>query len=160
MISVTLPGTYALTARAHFEEFGGTRADLAATAVKNHRNAPGNDMAQFQKEISTTDVLEAPTVADPLGLCDARPITDGASARVHVSEAYAAHHDLNESVAITEPDGRPTRSPYSSESRSRGPRQRPERRRSHTTTPGLPRPTSNCLKFQRSRQHYTVSFSW
>jgi len=98
---VTFPGAYALMARAYFEEFGGTRADLAAVAVKNHRNALGNDKAQFQKEISTTDVLEAPIVADPLGLYDACPITDGASACVLVSEAYAEHHDLNASVAIT-----------------------------------------------------------
>lgn len=98
---VTFPGAYALMARAYFEEFGGTREDLAAVAVKNHRNALGNENAQFQKEISTTDVLEAPTVADPLGLYDACPITDGASACVLVSEAYAERHDLNASVAIT-----------------------------------------------------------
>ncbi|MDS0300308.1 thiolase domain-containing protein [Halogeometricum sp. S1BR25-6] len=98
---VTFPGAYALMARAYFEEFGGTRADLAAVAVKNHRNALGNENAQFQREISTTDVLEAPTVADPLGLYDACPITDGASACVLVSEEYAENHDLNASVSIT-----------------------------------------------------------
>lgn len=98
---VTFPGAYALMARAYFEEFGGTREDLAAVAVKNHRNALGNENAQFQTEISTTDVLEAPTVADPLGLYDACPITDGASACVLISEAYAERHDLNASVAIT-----------------------------------------------------------
>jgi acetyl-CoA C-acetyltransferase len=98
---VTFPGAYALMARAYFEEFGGTRADLAAVAVKNHRNALENEHAQFRREISTTDVLEAPTVADPLGLYDACPITDGASAVVLVSEEYAADHDLNTSVAIT-----------------------------------------------------------
>jgi len=98
---VTFPGAYALMARAYFEEFGGTRADLAAVAVKNHRNALGNDKAQFQKEISTTDVLEAPTVADPLGLYDACPITDGASACVLVSEAYAEENNLDASIAVT-----------------------------------------------------------
>ncbi|MDS0294928.1 thiolase C-terminal domain-containing protein [Halogeometricum luteum] len=97
----TFPGAYALMARAYFEEFGGTRADLAAVAVKNHRNALGNEKAQFQREISTTDVLEAPTVADPLGLYDACPITDGASACVLVSEEYAENHDLNAAVSIT-----------------------------------------------------------
>lgn len=98
---VTFPGAYALMARAYLEEFGGTRADLAAVAVKNHRNALGNENAQFQREISTTDVLEAPTVADPLGLYDACPITDGASACVLVSEEYAENHDRNASVSIT-----------------------------------------------------------
>jgi acetyl-CoA C-acetyltransferase len=98
---VTFPGAYALMARAYFAEFGGTRADLAAVAVKNHRNALGNETAQFQREISATDVLEAPTVADPLGLYDACPITDGASACVLVSESYAAAHDLDAPVEIT-----------------------------------------------------------
>ncbi|EMA59738.1 thiolase domain-containing protein [Halorubrum lipolyticum] len=98
---VTFPGAYALMARAYFEEFGGTRADLAAVAVKNHRNALGNDKAQFQTEISTSDVLEAPTVADPLGLYDACPITDGASACVLVSEAYAEENNLDAPIAVT-----------------------------------------------------------
>jgi len=98
---VTFPGAYALMARAYFVEYGGTRADLAAVAVKNHSNAIGNETAQFQREISLTDVIEAPTVADPLGLYDACPITDGASACVLVSESYAAAHDLNTPVNIT-----------------------------------------------------------
>lgn len=41
----------------YFEDVGGTREDLAAVAVKNHRNALGNENARFQKEISTTEVL-------------------------------------------------------------------------------------------------------
>lgn len=98
---LTFPGAYALMARAYFEEFGGTRADLAAVAVKNHRNALENEHAQYRREITTTDVLEAPVVADPLGLYDACPVTDGASACVLVSEAYAAAHDLDATVTVS-----------------------------------------------------------
>lgn len=40
-------------------------------------------------------------VADPLGLYDACPITDGASAIVLTSEAYAERHDLDAPVRIS-----------------------------------------------------------
>jgi acetyl-CoA C-acetyltransferase len=98
---VTFPGAYALMAKAYFEEYGGTREDLAAIAVKNHENALDNSRAQYQKRISTEDVLEAPTVSEPLGLYDACPITDGASAVVLVSEDYAEKNDLEAPVAVT-----------------------------------------------------------
>ncbi|PCR89888.1 thiolase C-terminal domain-containing protein [Natrinema ejinorense] len=98
---VTFPGAYALMARAYFEEFGGEREDLAHIAVKNHENALSNDKAQYQKAIDVSDVLEAPPVSEPLGLYDACPISDGASALVLTSESYADDHDLEAPVAIT-----------------------------------------------------------
>ncbi|WP_436930504.1 thiolase domain-containing protein [Halosimplex halobium] len=98
---MTFPGAYALMARAYFREFGGTREDLAHVAVKNHDHALPNEHAQLRTEISVEDALEAPMVADPLGLYDACPITDGASAAVLTSAEYAEEHDLDASVAIT-----------------------------------------------------------
>ena len=98
---MTFPGAYALMARAYFEEYGGTREDLAEIAVKNHEHALVNDHAQLRKEISVEDALEAPMVADPLGLYDACPITDGAAATVLTSESYAAEHDLDAPVRIS-----------------------------------------------------------
>ncbi|WP_135364380.1 thiolase domain-containing protein [Halosimplex halophilum] len=98
---MTFPGAYALMARAYFREFGGAREDLAHVAVKNHDHALPNEHAQLRKEISVEDALEAPMVADPLGLYDACPITDGASAAVLTSAEYAAEHDLDATVAVT-----------------------------------------------------------
>ena len=98
---MTFPGAYALMARAYFEDYGGSREDLAAIAVKNHENALDNDNAQYQKSISVEEVLEAPAVSDPLGLYDACPITDGASALVLVSDEYARSHDVDAFVAVT-----------------------------------------------------------
>ena len=98
---LTFPGAYALLADAYMERFGGTHEDLAHVAVKNHENAATNPKAQFHDEIDVADVLEAPAVADPLGLLDACPISDGAAAAVLVSEEYAAEHDLEPAVAIT-----------------------------------------------------------
>jgi acetyl-CoA C-acetyltransferase len=98
---MTFPGAYALMANAYFSEYGGSRRDLAAVAVKNHENAVPNEKAQYQREITTEDVLEAPMVADPLGLYDSCPISDGAGAVVLTSESFAEEHDLDASVAIT-----------------------------------------------------------
>jgi acetyl-CoA acetyltransferase len=97
---MTFPGAYALIANAYMDRYGGSREDLAAIAVKNHENATANPKAQFQFEIDTEDVLDAPMVADPIGLYDACPITDGASAAIFVSESYAAENDLDAPVAI------------------------------------------------------------
>ncbi|MCD2202179.1 thiolase domain-containing protein [Halobacterium sp. KA-6] len=98
---VTFPGAYAMMATAYFEQFGGTREDLAHVAVKNHANAVGNEHAQYQREITVEAALDSPPVADPLHLYDACPVTDGASAVVLVSEEYGESHDLDAGVAIT-----------------------------------------------------------
>ncbi|ELZ07245.1 thiolase C-terminal domain-containing protein [Natrialba aegyptia] len=98
---MTFPGAYALMAKAYFDEFGGGREDLAHVAVKNHENALPNEKAQYQKSIEVAEVLDAPTVSSPLSLYDACPLSDGASALVLTSEAYAEEHDIDAPVAIT-----------------------------------------------------------
>ncbi|MGA9399477.1 thiolase C-terminal domain-containing protein, partial [Haladaptatus sp.] len=98
---ITFPGAYALMARAYFEQYGGSREDLAHIAVKNHANAVPNEHAQFQKEIELEQALDAPMIAEPLGLFDACPITDGAAAVVLVSDEYAADHGLDAPVSVT-----------------------------------------------------------
>ncbi len=97
----TFPGVFAMIAKAYVEEYGGDREDLAHIASKNHENALPNEYAHFQREVSVEEVLDAPMVADPLGMYDACPISDGASAVVLVSEEYATEHGLDAPVAIT-----------------------------------------------------------
>jgi acetyl-CoA C-acetyltransferase len=75
-------GLYALMARSYMEKFGAERRDLARVAVKNHRQAVLNTKAQFRREITEEMVLLAMRVAEPLGLLDCSPITDGAAAVV------------------------------------------------------------------------------
>ena len=98
---VTFPGAYALMANAYFDTYGGSRRDLAHVASKNHENALPNEHAQYRREVSVEEALDAPPVAEPLHLYDACPITDGASALVIVSEAYAEEHDVDAPVAVT-----------------------------------------------------------
>ncbi|MDL5363644.1 thiolase domain-containing protein [Halalkalicoccus sp. NIPERK01] len=98
---MNFPGAYALMAQAYFAEYGGDREDLAHIAVKNHENALENEHAQYQRAITVEDVLEAPPVAEPLGLYDACPITDGASAMVLVSDEFAEREGIDAPVSIT-----------------------------------------------------------
>ncbi|RME84551.1 MAG: thiolase domain-containing protein, partial [Planctomycetota bacterium] len=71
----TFPGLYALIARAYMEEFGLTREEMAAVAVKNHENGSQNPFAQYRRKISIEDVKKSTMVADPLRLLDCSPIT-------------------------------------------------------------------------------------
>jgi acetyl-CoA C-acetyltransferase len=92
---VTFPAAYALMTDAYFAAHGADREGLAHVAVKNHANAVPNEYAQFRREITVEEALDAPIIAAPIGLYDACPVTDGASAVVLVSESYAADHGLD-----------------------------------------------------------------
>jgi len=82
---ITFPGLYALIARAHMEQFGTTREQLAAVAVKNHRNGSKNPNAQFRNEVTVEQVMKSTMVADPLRLLDCSPVSDGAAAVIVAS---------------------------------------------------------------------------
>ncbi len=73
---------YAMIARRHMHEYGTTREQLAAVAVKNHQNGAKNPNAQFRRELSMKVVLGAPWVAEPLGMLDCAPLSDGAASLV------------------------------------------------------------------------------
>lgn len=77
---LTFPSLYALMARRHMYKYGTTREQMAMVAVKNHRNGALNPHAQYQSEIKVDYVLKSPITADPLGMLDCSPISDGAAA--------------------------------------------------------------------------------
>jgi len=82
---ITFPGLYAMMANAHMHQYGTTREQLAAVAVKNHRNGSKNPNAQFGFEVTLEQVLKSTKVADPLGLLDCSPVSDGAAAVIVAS---------------------------------------------------------------------------
>jgi len=79
---LSFPGLYALMARKYMEKYRVTRKALARVAVKNHRQALLNPQAEVRREITEEMVLGAVMVAEPLGLLDCSPISDGAAAVV------------------------------------------------------------------------------
>ncbi len=87
---VTFPGLYAMMAHAHMHKYGTTREHLAEIAVKNHLHGSLNPKAQFRMKITVEQVLAATMVADPLGLLDCSPVTDGAAAVIVTTPEIAA----------------------------------------------------------------------
>ncbi|MGE4337424.1 MAG: thiolase family protein [Pigmentiphaga sp.] len=73
---------HALSARRYMKDHGATRRQIAAVAVKNHAHSIHNPYAQYQHAITLDEVLAARVIADPLGVLDCSPISDGAAAMV------------------------------------------------------------------------------
>jgi acetyl-CoA acetyltransferase len=100
---VTLPSFAGLTARAYLDHFDVPREALAEVAVKNHTHALDNPNAQFHKEITVSEAMDSPVVADPLRLYDYCPVTDGAAAvlfcPVSVAEQYTDEYVTLSGVA-------------------------------------------------------------
>ena len=96
---VTFPGLYAMIAKRHMYEYGTTKEQLAQVAVKNHANGALNPYAQYRREITLDQALNATMVASPLGLLDCSPVTDGA-ASVVLCAAEKAKDFINKPVKI------------------------------------------------------------
>ena len=88
----TAPGQFALLATRymHVHEVG--LEVLARVAVKNHEHATRNPKAHFRDPVTVQQVLRAPRVAEPLGVLDCTPTTDGAAAVVVAPVEWAERH--------------------------------------------------------------------
>ena len=86
-VGYVMAAGHAMSARRYMADHGATREQIAAVAVKNHAHSVHNPFAQYQKPISLDQVLSARPIAEPLGLLDCSPISDGAAAVVLCSPA-------------------------------------------------------------------------
>jgi acetyl-CoA C-acetyltransferase len=88
MIGVTgsAPGNFAQLAAAYRNEHGVSKDDLkramAHVSVKSHANGAKNPKAHLRKEIDIDTVMNAPMIADPLGLFDCCGVSDGAACAI------------------------------------------------------------------------------
>ncbi|HTT74344.1 MAG TPA: thiolase domain-containing protein [Thermoplasmata archaeon] len=82
VFGATLPALWALIARRHMHLYGTTREQLAAVAVHAHAMGAKNPAAHYRNKISVEQVLNAGPVAEPLGMFDCAPLSDGAAAVV------------------------------------------------------------------------------
>ena len=89
VLGANIPAYYAPLASEYLARFGLSRADLAPLAVQMRAHAVSHPGAQFRTPITVQDVLDAPPIAEPLGLLDCCPMSDGAAAVV-VSRAPAS----------------------------------------------------------------------
>ncbi len=76
----TFPALFAMIARRHMYQYGTTREQMAAVAVKNHANGAKNPLAHMRKVITMEQALNGKPIAEPLTVYDCSLISDGAAA--------------------------------------------------------------------------------
>ncbi len=81
-MGITFPSLHAMIARRMIHEGTATREEIASFAVNSHYHGSLNPDAQFRKEVKLETVLKSGPVAEPLGVFDCAPISDGAAAMV------------------------------------------------------------------------------
>lgn len=97
------PGNFAQLASAYRAKHGVSRDDLkralAHISVKSHANGARNDKAHLQKPITEEQALNAPMIAEPLGLFDCCGVSDGAAACIVTTPEIA--RSLGKSNVVT-----------------------------------------------------------
>lgn len=90
MVGGFYSGYYAAMVNRHMHEFGTTRDQMAAVAVKNYANAALNPYAQKNRIITVEDVLNSEMIAYPLTRYDICQMSDGAAVAILASEEVAS----------------------------------------------------------------------
>ncbi len=84
--NVSAPGSFAQLASAYRAKHGVDRKDLkramAHISVKSHDNASLNPKAHLRSKVTEEQVLNAPMIAEPLGLFDCCGVSDGAACAI------------------------------------------------------------------------------
>ena len=95
------PGNFAQLASAYRAKHDVSKDDLkraiAHVSVKSHENGAKNGKAHLQKAVSEEQVLNAPMIAEPLGLFDCCGVSDGAAAAIVTTPEIAkamGKHDI------------------------------------------------------------------
>lgn len=91
---------FALLANRYMDQYGVSPEELAAVAVKNHRNGAMNPYAHRQKERTLEDVLEPPYIAGTLTRLQCCPIGEGAAAVLIASEEAVARLGIDETRLV------------------------------------------------------------
>jgi acetyl-CoA acetyltransferase len=81
-LGLQFPGIYAMRLRKRLDDGSLSLKDLVDVTVKSHQNGALNPYAQYQRELSSEEVLGSRMVADPLTLLMCSSICDGAAAVV------------------------------------------------------------------------------
>lgn len=84
--NMSAPGAFAQLASAYQSKHGVARDDLkramAHVSVKSHDNGAKNPKAHLRKQIDEDQVMNAPMIAEPLGLFDCCGVSDGAACAI------------------------------------------------------------------------------
>jgi acetyl-CoA C-acetyltransferase len=84
------PPFFAMIATNHMKRYGTTKEQMAAVSVTNYNHGEGHTNGHFAgRTLTLKEALEARLIADPFGLYDCCPLSDGASVVIIASEERA-----------------------------------------------------------------------
>ena len=88
------PYMFGAAGKEHMELYGTTAEQFAKIGVKNHKHSVNNPYAQFQKEYSLEEVLDAKQIYGPLTKLQCSPTSDGSGAVILANEDFVDRHNL------------------------------------------------------------------
>jgi acetyl-CoA acyltransferase len=88
------PWMFGAAGREHMAEHGSEPEHFARIGHKNHKHSVNNPYAQFQTEYSLDEILDAPTIYEPLTKLQCSPTSDGSGAAILASEDFVDAHGL------------------------------------------------------------------
>jgi len=84
--NISAPGGFAQLAAGYRKKYGLSRdllkRAMAHISVKSHNNAMKNEKAHLRRSITVEQVLNAPIIAEPIGLLDCCGVSDGAACAI------------------------------------------------------------------------------
>jgi len=102
--NLSAPGSFAQLASAYRAKHGISADDLkramAHISVKSHDNGLKNDKAHLRRAISEADVMNAPMIAEPLGLYDCCGVSDGAACAILTTPEIARSLGKRDLVSV------------------------------------------------------------
>ncbi len=102
--NATAPGSFAQLAPAYCAKHGVDAGDLKRAighvSWKSHVNGAKNPKAHLRKEVPMDTILNAPMVAEPLGLFDCCGVSDGAAAAIVTTPEIAKSLGKHELISV------------------------------------------------------------
>jgi acetyl-CoA acyltransferase len=90
------PWMFGNAGRDHMERYGSRPEQFAWIGWKNHKHSTNNPYAQFQKEYSLQEILDAPMIYEPLTKLQCSPTSDGSGAAIVCSEEVVKRYGLQD----------------------------------------------------------------
>jgi len=97
---LTFPSMFGMIMRAHMEQYGTTREEIASVSVKNREFGIKNPLAHFRKPTTVEDVIESRLIGDPIRLFDCPPISDGGTAMIFCTKERAADFSSAQAISV------------------------------------------------------------
>jgi acetyl-CoA C-acetyltransferase len=102
--NATAPGSFAQLASAYRAKYNVSRDDLklalAHVSWKSHENGAKNPKAHLRRPVTIERILQAPMIADPLGLFDCCGVSDGSACAIVTTPEIARDMGKKDFVSV------------------------------------------------------------